>query len=286
MKPSKPAVLTIGIVISFTLLAACSTPPAQAAAPPVTMTEAAPTLTVEPTHTPSPVPPTATPTIEPTATILPLQVCSPLEGYNFDDLKAIASNPFNPPPPGMDDPHYGVDFSFYRYKDRIGMLGLPVQAAIPGTVAMVQADRFPYGIGVIIETPLDQIPQDWQLAHPLPTPGPLNIMDSRLFCPTPSPFYPEGTGRSLYILYAHLQNLPDLKVGDPVGCGQVIGAVGNTGNSYNEHLHFEVRVGPSSARFGSMAHYDNSADNEEMGRYCTWRVSGIFQVLDPMTIFD
>jgi murein DD-endopeptidase MepM/ murein hydrolase activator NlpD len=85
-------------------------------------------------------------------------------------------------------------------------------------------------------------------------------------------------------LYAHLQNLPDLKVGDPVGCGQVIGAVG-TPEIHTTNITFEVRVGPSSARFGSMAHYDNSADMKR------WAVivhgaSAHIPGADPMTIFD
>ena len=43
-------------------------------------------------------------------------------------------------------------------------------------------------------------------------------------------------------LYAHQSQLPLVKVGDTVTKGQVIGYVGNTGNSYGAHLHFELRV--------------------------------------------
>lgn len=40
--------------------------------------------------------------------------------------------------------------------------------------------------------------------------------------------------------YAHLQKGLSLKKGDKVTKGQVIGYMGNTGNSYGAHLHFEV----------------------------------------------
>jgi murein DD-endopeptidase MepM/ murein hydrolase activator NlpD len=54
-------------------------------------------------------------------------------------------------------------------------------------------------------------------------------------------------GKNRYALYAHMQP-GSLKVhkGDQVHRGQVIGLVGDTGNSIVPHLHFQVTAGPSS----------------------------------------
>lgn len=49
-------------------------------------------------------------------------------------------------------------------------------------------------------------------------------------------------GNGCATLYAHQRQLPLVKVGDTVEKGQVIGYVGNTGNSFGAHLHFELRV--------------------------------------------
>lgn len=50
-----------------------------------------------------------------------------------------------------------------------------------------------------------------------------------------------------YTLYAHLhQNSISVQVGNSVAQGQVIGMVGNSGNSTGAHLHFEVRVGQNT----------------------------------------
>jgi len=53
-------------------------------------------------------------------------------------------------------------------------------------------------------------------------------------------------GQTVRTLYAHLQSgsVP-VGVGQAVEVGQVIGAVGSTGQSTGAHLHFEVHLGGS-----------------------------------------
>ena len=52
-------------------------------------------------------------------------------------------------------------------------------------------------------------------------------------------------GNGYFTLYAHLSDVT-VKLGQQVAKGQVIGHMGNTGNSYGTHLHFEVRKGAST----------------------------------------
>lgn len=44
------------------------------------------------------------------------------------------------------------------------------------------------------------------------------------------------------ILYAHLQEPSQLKRGDPVHAGDVVGKRGNTGHSRGSHLHYSVKI--------------------------------------------
>jgi murein DD-endopeptidase MepM/ murein hydrolase activator NlpD len=204
----------------------------------------------------------------------------------LEELPEIDANAYAPPALGKEDGHHGVDFSYWRYKDKIGMAGLPIYSVLPGTVAMADSNHKPYGNAVIIETPLKDIPQSWIDALNLPAAEPLWDMDTRLYCPKPTAEPTYSSERSLYLLYAHLENPPEITPGQTVAAGDTIGLVGHSGNAINDHLHLEVRVGPSDVKIPSMDHYDNGASDEVMWNYCTWRISGHFKLIDPMLLLS
>jgi murein DD-endopeptidase MepM/ murein hydrolase activator NlpD len=218
---------------------------------------------------------TATLTADPTPA-----VCSPLEGIALDGLAETIGNPFNPPSPGSDDPHQGIDLADRLAGSQVTLTGRGVLAVMDGLVAGIIQDRFPYGNAVILEVPLTESESDI-LGIGVPTPMAAPLLHPVLTCPQVDLPYPPNAGRSLYFLYAHMSEISDLQPGQQVGCGEQVGRVGDSGNALNPHLHLEVRVGPSQSRFESIAHYDNRATPAEMGLYCLWRVSGIFQLLDP-----
>jgi murein DD-endopeptidase MepM/ murein hydrolase activator NlpD len=216
----------------------------------------------------------------------PPQVCSPLDGIKVGDLASHIVNPFHPPPPGSDDPHQGVDLADLVPGSGVARAGRGVQAVLAGQVAGVIHDRFPYGNAILVETPLEGLPAAWLEALQVPTPAPTLPPRSALTCPTPqAPAAWDLARRSLYLLYAHMQQVPSLQPGEAVSCAEKLGAIGSSGNALNPHLHLEARAGPARANFTSMAHYDTSASPQEMRLYCDWRVSGLFQLIDPMRFF-
>lgn len=248
-----------------------------------------PPPTATPSRTPTAVPtqqqpPTPTPTD--TATPLPqTHLCSPLEGVELTELPQILSNPYQPPRPGYDDGHHGVDFAYYRFKDRVGIAGLPIHSVMDGWVAAISDLRMPYGYLVIIETPLEMLPPQWLAQIPIPTPESTIPPTTAMICPTPPTLQYDASRQSFYLLYAHMQEAPELKVRQPVRCGQTIGLVGTTGESVQEHLHMETRLGPSGARFeNSMGFYGSQQNDTEAGLYCLWRVSGLFRLVNPMNL--
>ena len=272
------------IVLLAILLAGCT---AQTPPPSVTPSPTdAPPPSVTPTLTASPQPPTATLTPSPEPSPLPeLTVCSPLDGVSLVDLPATIFNPFAPPRLGSDDPHQGIDFADIDPVYQIALEGRPVQAIVDGVVAGIVVDRFPYGNAILIETPLDHLSPKWLAALQIPTPAPPREGHASLTCPSSNfPLESLSGPRSIYLLYAHLKDPVNLKVGDSVACGNPVGAIGNSGNSLNPHVHIELRIGPSEMQFESIAHYDSRASTEEMANYCLWRVSEVFQLLNPINL--
>ena len=272
-------------IITLLALSACSS--IAIVSPTETATLALPTstFTLEPTSTTTPLPPTATP-------IPYTSISSPLQNISLDELASIITNPFDPPPVGFDYPHQGIDLSYYRFQndlmnDSDGIEGLNILSVLTGKVASVIVDRYPYGNAVIIETPLNLLPPEWLSAINIPEIAPTIVPDPRNNCPelTDNPEW-DDSSRSLYLIYGHMLNAPQLSLGQAVTSGEVIGQVGNTGDSSNPHLHFEVRIGPGGASFESMAKYDTRASNEEIENYCIWRIVDRFEVLDPAQILQ
>ena len=240
-----------------------------------------PTQTTTPTLTATPIPPT------PTATPTEFKISSPLQDVSKEELSSpdIYKNSMKTPAPGVDDGHHGVDFAFYRWKSYIEMTGLPIFSVLDGKVAGVLYDRYPYGNALIIETRVDELPVDFVNSLDLPIPSKIPTPTTRMLCPDSGLSVDVNNPLSIYIVYAHMENPPTYLVGDVIASGQRIGEVGNTGYSSNAHLHFETRIGPSDVVFKSMAHYLETATQEEMGTYCLWRISGLFQLFDPMKLF-
>ena len=274
----RPHLFTLLLISA--LLSGCAAAPAAAALPatgtpiPATL---APTMTMPPTQTP--VPPT--PTLETIDSI-----CSPLDQVTLAELNDIITQPYKTPRPKNDDGHHGVDFAFFRFNDIVGIEGLPVDAALPGEVVTVLHNRDPYGYALIVETPLNELNPALAAAFDMPEVQPTVVPDPRVNCPASGEltFTLSETDRSVYILYAHLKDEPVVQVGDQVACGQQLGLVGNSGMSSNAHLHFETRIGPSGARFESMAYYTLQSTEAERYNYCVWRVSNLFQLFDPMIL--
>lgn len=244
----------------FLLLAsACTTSPSVAGSP--TPAPVSPTLPASPTSTPPSATPDPTETPLPTASATPvIEVCFPLAGHSAADLPVILSQGFIPPAPGKDDGHHGIDL--VSYVNNRMTTGMPVLASLPGAVAAVIRDRPPYGEAVLVETTYEQIPADFIERNEI------------------------SPGESLYLLYAHLQNLPDLQTGQAIQCGQPLGETGLTGFTGGPHLHFETRSGPPGITFESMAFYSTSASEQETQNYLAWRTSDLFRMLDPLPLIQ
>ncbi len=274
-------------VIGLAFLAACAAPVSSPATlPPHAFIVA---TTPAPSSTPSQAP-SATASATPTslqATATPeARLCSPFPGYDRAQLIQAISNPFRPPVrPGSDDPHQAVDLAVTEYG--MAVEGGPVHLMLDGWVAAVIRERFPYGNALMVETPLEALPEEWLVQIEAPTPAPTLGPHPSLNCPQfdiPAE-WDHGT-RSLYLLYAHMGDTPDFQLGENLECDTLIGVIGHSGNALNPHLHLEARIGPGNARFDGMAHYETRATPMEMWSYCTWRVSNLFQLVDPTNLLN
>jgi len=253
----------------LTLASACSNSPAPTPTPPTLVLSTVegpvpPTPTLIPTETPLPSPtPSPTPTLitEPLIT----EICSPLAVQPLDQITEIITQPFMMPRvmedgSYKDNGHHGLDLGYYT-REGVPFTGTPVLSALDGTIAALVNDMPPYGNMVIIETPFERLPPAFVASQNIPA------------------------GNSLYSLYAHLQNLQPLALGDPVTCGQPLAETGLTGFTGGPHLHFETRWGPAGTVFeGGIAFYRADTTEAERANYQLWRMSGTFHLLDPLTL--
>lgn len=92
--------------------------------------------------------------------------------------------------------------------DMVANAGTPIYAAAGGVVRISSESYYGYGVAVIIDHVIG--------------------------------------GQRVSTTYAHMTNgTRAVSAGQSVSAGQFIGKVGNTGNSYGAHLHFEVKVNGS-----------------------------------------
>lgn len=197
-----------------------------------------------------------------TPTPIPFHICSPLDIHDLDELPEIISDPYRPPPPGKEQRHHGVDFSYYRRGERTTIQGVGVQSVFSGKVVAAIVDSFPYGNVVILETEYADLPAP--LAAELEIPP----------------------GESIYTLYAHMDQAPLVALDDLVLACQALGQVGKSGNAYEPHLHLEMRLGAPGAQFTSMGFYKADDTAEERSNYVLWRTSGEFRHFDPMIVLN
>jgi murein DD-endopeptidase MepM/ murein hydrolase activator NlpD len=189
------------------------------------------------------------------------EMCTPIEGIHLEDLAAIVSSPYKPPPPGSDARHMGVDFAYYRRDGQNNIDGKEVYALLPGKVVSVINDRIPYGNLVIIETRYSDVSRE--------------LADAMEITPE----------RSLYHLYGHMKFSPPVFLGQQVPCGYHIGNVGNSGTQV-PHLHLETRWGPVGGWFPAMGYLGQDTSEDEKDNYLYWRISGVYQHFDPFDLIN
>ena len=213
--------------------------------------------------------PIASETFTPTKTPLPAtKVCSPLTDHALGDLRKYLSQPFSAPlGENKEQGHHGVDFAYYHRDEIITappLEGNPIQSVLNGIMAGLGYNDV-YGNYLIVETGFEILPADL------------------------AALYPIEPGQSIYLLYAHMQDLAPFEIREPLDCAQVIGYVGDSGSQFfvsDPHLHLETRVGPSGIFIEPMAYYSTQATEEERSEYLYWRTSDVFTLFDPMILLE
>jgi murein DD-endopeptidase MepM/ murein hydrolase activator NlpD len=189
------------------------------------------------------------------------QLCSPIDQISLEILPRLVSDGYHPPPIGSDDRHQGVDFSNYPFLTKYkSFLGVTVQSVLPGYVRASVAGSFPFGNVVIVETPDDVLPGELAASLGIPE------------------------GQSLYLLYAHMNEPPSVKLGQEVTACQAVGSVGASGNTYAPHLHLETRYGPPGVDFDGFSAFVDGVTEKERANYKLWRTSGMFQHFNPLRL--
>jgi hypothetical protein len=83
----------------------------------------------------------------------------------------------------------------------------------------------------------DGLPEQAPGAAPLDPEGPLDFGGNQVVV---------RMGRGVYAQYYHLQTGSiSVRKGERVKTGQLLGKLGNTGNSFSPHLHFDLTTGPN-----------------------------------------
>jgi hypothetical protein len=172
----------------------------------------------------------------------PVRVSPPLRGRDFIDLNGCCDGTHRRALLLLD----GAYFLSQRYA--IDFIRLDLRAAEAGENPILRGDPtknesyFTYGAPVLAVAPgriveaRDGVPENVP-TEPLP---PEDVASA------PGNFVVQSLGDGRFALYAHFKTgSVRVKAGDVVARGEVIGLVGNSGNSTAPHLHFHVMDRPS-----------------------------------------
>lgn len=110
----------------------------------------------------------------------------------------------------------------------LGIHGVPILSPMTGTVVVSKTDDWDGGNFVVVE------------------------YDS----------FWTGTGKKIRVSFLHMKDPPDWNVGDTIRKDDVIGCVGNTGDSYGSHLHMAV--------FTNQGTWPSQEDSYNPQRFFPW----------------